>query len=69
MHATYLHACLRYEQRETATNASLRERFGVDPRNAATVSRIIKDALEEGFIKPFEEGQAKKAARYLPWWA
>ncbi len=69
VHATYLHACLRYEQRETATNTSLRQRFGVDPRNSATVSRIIKDALEEGVIKPFEEGQAKKAARYLPWWA
>ena len=69
VHACYLHACLRYVNREPVTNTSLRERFGVEPANAAIVSRIIRDAIEAGAIKPFEEGQAKKAARYLPWWA
>ncbi|WP_336979444.1 ATP-binding protein [Altererythrobacter fulvus] len=69
VHACYLHACLRYVNREPVTNTSLRERFGVEAGNAAIVSRIIRDALEAGVIKPFEEGQAKKAARYLPWWA
>lgn len=69
VHACYLHACLRYVNREPVNNTSLRERFGVEAGNAAIVSRIIKDALEAGVIKPFEEGQAKKAARYLPWWA
>lgn len=69
IHACYLHACLRYVNREPVTNTSLRERFGVEAGNAATVSRIIKDALEAGAIKPLEEGQAKKVARYLPWWA
>lgn len=69
IHACYLHACLRYEMREAVTNTSLRDRFGVAPGNAAIVSRIIKDALEAGVIKPFEEGQAKKSARYLPCWA
>ena len=69
IHACYLHACLRYVNREPVNNTSLRERFGVEAGNAAIVSRIIKDALEAGVIKPLEEGQAKKAARYLPWWA
>lgn len=69
VHACYLHACLRYVNREPVNNTSLRERFGVEAGNAAIVSRILKDALEAGVIKPFEEGQAKKAARYLPWWA
>lgn len=69
VHACYLHACLRYVNREPVTNTSLRERFGVEPGNSAIVSRIIRDAIEAGMIKPFEEGQAKKAARYLPWWA
>lgn len=69
VHACYLHACLRYVMREAVTNTSLRERFGVEVGNAAVVSRIIKDALEAGAIKPYEEGQAKKSARYLPWWA
>lgn len=69
IHACYLHACLRYVNREPVTNTSLRERFRVEPGNSAIVSRIIRDAIEAGMIKPFEEGQAKKAARYLPWWA
>jgi ATP-dependent DNA helicase RecG len=69
VHACYLHACLRYVNREPVTNTSLRERFRVEAGNSAIVSRIIRDAIEAGVIKPFEEGQAKKAARYLPWWA
>lgn len=69
IHACYLHACLRYVRREPVTNTSLRERFGIASGNAATASRIIKDALDAGVIKPYEEGQAKKVARYLPFWA
>lgn len=69
IHACYLHACLRYVNREPVTNTSLRERFRVEAGNSAIVSRIIRDAIEADLIKPFEEGQAKKAARYLPWWA
>lgn len=69
VHACYLHACLRYVNREPINNTSLRERFGVEAGNAAIISRIFKDALEASVIKPLEEGQARKAARYLPWWA
>lgn len=58
---------LHEEMRETVTNTSLRERFGVEVGNVAVVSRIIRDALEAGVIKPYEEGQAKKSSRYLPW--
>lgn len=47
---------LHEEMRETVTNTSLRERFGVEVGNAAVVSRIIRDALEAGVIKPYEEG-------------
>jgi len=53
----YLHACLRYVNREPVTNTSLRERFGVEVGNAASVSRIIRDAIEAGMIKPFEGGR------------
>lgn len=69
VHACYLHACLRYVMHDPMTNTSLRERFGIEPQNAATASRIIRDALDDGRIKPYEEGQAKKTARYLPRWA
>lgn len=67
--ACYIHACLRYAQRDFMTNATLRERFGVDPKNSATVSRIIKDALEAGAIRYFDESVGAKARKYLQVWA
>ncbi|HBN9749347.1 ATP-binding protein [Pseudomonas aeruginosa] len=67
-HACYLHACLRYVLRDPMTNTSLRERFGIEAKNSAMASRIIKDAREAKLIKPYEEGQANKNSRYLPYW-
>lgn len=51
------------------TNQSLRDRFKIEGQNAATSSRIIKDALEEGGIK-FEdpESKSRKYAKYIPYW-
>ena len=67
--ACYLHAALRYVQRDPMTNSSLRERFGIEDKNMAIASRIIKDALEANAIKPFDENQSRKYAKYLPFWA
>lgn len=67
--ACYLHACLRYVQRDAMTNSSLRGRFGIEPQNSATASRILREALEARQIKPFDPEQSKKHSRYLPWWA
>lgn len=67
--ACYLHACLRYVGRDPMTNASLRERFGIDARNAATASRIIRDALSDAVIKPYDPEQGKRHAKYVPFWA
>jgi len=68
--ATYLHACLKYVQREYLTNSSLRDRFGIQKENSAMVSRIIKDAVEEEKIKPVDkESESRKHARYAPFWA
>ncbi|WP_454288232.1 ATP-binding protein [Rhizobium arsenicireducens] len=69
VHACYLHASLRYVMRDTMTNTSLRERFGIEEQNAATASRIIRDALDAGVIKPYDPGQGKRNARYVPYWA
>lgn len=68
-HACYLHACLRLVMRDPMTNTTLRERFGIDPKNSAMASRIIRDSIEQGLIKPYEEGQSRKNSRYLPYWA
>jgi ATP-dependent DNA helicase RecG len=69
VHACYLHASLRHEQREPMTNTSLRVRFGIEEHNASTASRIIRDALDANAIKPFDPDQGKRNARYAPFWA
>ena len=66
--ACYLHACLKYVNREFLTNSSLRERFGLDQSNSATASRLIKEAVEAGQIAPVDEAAAKKLMKYVPWW-
>lgn len=67
--ACYLHACLRYVERDQMTNSSLRDRFGIEQKNSATASRLIREALEDSRIKPFDPEQGKKHAKYLPFWA
>lgn len=67
--ACYLHACLRYVERDPMTNSTLRKRFGIEKRNSAIASRIIREALADERIKPFDPNQGKKFAKYLPFWA
>ncbi len=67
--ATYLHSCLKYIQNDFMTNTSLRERFGIDPKNSAMASRIIKEALKAEKIKIYDESVGTKAREYVPWWA
>ena len=67
--ACYLHACLKYVNREFLTNTSVRQRFGIDQENSATASRIIKEAVEAGAITPVDEDAARKLMKYAPWWA
>ncbi|MCL5961061.1 MAG: putative DNA binding domain-containing protein [Chloroflexi bacterium] len=67
--ACYLHACLRHVQSDFMTNTTLRERFGIEARNSAMASRIIKEALTAGRIKVYDDSVGKKAKKYLPWWA
>lgn len=67
--ACYLHACLRFSLREDMTNTTLRERFGVEAKNSAQISVIIRHTIEAGKIRPYDESAGKKAMRYLPFWA
>jgi predicted HTH transcriptional regulator len=66
--ACYLHACLKYVNRRFLTNASLRERWGIEEKNKAIASRYIREALEDGAIKPYDEEAAKKMMKYVPYW-
>lgn len=67
--ACYLHASLKYVNRDFLTNASIRERFGIEPKNSAIASRLIKEAIEAGAIAPADEHAAKKLMKYVPCWA
>jgi ATP-dependent DNA helicase RecG len=67
--ACYLHACLRYVERNPMTNSSLRERFGIEEKNSAIASRIIRDTIEDGLVRPYDPDQGKKYAKYVPFWA
>jgi predicted HTH transcriptional regulator len=51
------------------TNGTLRERFGIEERNAAKASRLIADAVDAGMVRPADPNQGKKYASYLPFWA
>jgi hypothetical protein len=60
---------LKYVNREYLTNSSVRERFGIDPRNIALASRLIKEAVNACAILPYDPKAAPKMMKYVPWWA
>lgn len=66
--ACYMHACIKYIQGEVLTNGSLRERFGLEDSSSASISRLIKDACERGYIKKLQD-TAPKHTKYVPAWA
>lgn len=67
--ACYLHACLRYVQRDDMTNTTLRERFGIEEKNSSMVSRVIKDTIAAGLIVCHDDTVGSRARKYLPRWA
>jgi ATP-dependent DNA helicase RecG len=67
--ACYQHACLCFVSGREMTNASLRDRLGVEQQNYATVSRIIRDAVDAGLVKAFDPDTSKRYMKYVPFWA
>lgn len=67
--ACYLHACLKRVNREYMTNSSLRERFKVESKNSAMISRLLTEACENRLIKIAEESTSPKNRKYIPFWA
>ena len=56
LRACYLHAGLTYLRRGRMRNSTLRKRFCVEPRNAAQVSKVIRQTLDRGLIRPGRSG-------------
>lgn len=65
--ACYMHACLKYVSNEHLTNASLRQRFGIEQNSV--ISKLIKKALNDGKIKPYDKDTAPRYMEYIPYWA
>lgn len=65
----YLYTCYCYINEIEVSNAILRDRFGVEEKNKAIVSRIIKETLDSKYIKLSDEYASPKMRRYIPYWA
>lgn len=65
----YLYTCYCYVNEIEVANSVLRERFGVEEKNKAIISRIIKDTMNAGYIKLSDVNVAPKLRRYIPYWA
>ena len=51
------------------TNSSLRERFGLESTSAASISRLIKEAVNAKLIKPLDPTTSNRYMKYIPAWA
>ncbi len=65
--ACYQHAVLKFLSGERMKNATLCVRFGIDPKNAAQASAVIKKTLDAGLIKVADLDHPR--AGYVPSWA
>lgn len=63
----FQHTALLYQQGRRMTNSSLRERFGIEERNAAQVSRVIRECLDARLIRTADADRPKGG--YVPFWA
>lgn len=64
--AAYQHAVIKWLEGDKMRNASLCDRLGVDRRNAAQITLVIKEALAQGFLKPADPEHPR--AGYYPFW-
>ncbi len=65
--ACYHHAVLQFLSGERMKNATLCARFGIDSKNAAQASAVIKKSLQAEYIKVADPDHPR--AGYLPIWA
>ncbi len=65
--ACYQHAALKFVSGQRMTNATLRERLGIDAQNASQASVVIRLSLEAGLIRPADPTHPR--AGYVPFWA
>lgn len=67
--ACYWHACIQFANGDYLTNASLRARFGLEDSYSSPISRLIRESVSSGFIKPVDANAPRKKMEYIPGWA
>ena len=68
--ACYQHCCLLFVTNRVMTNPTLRERFLISEFDYPIASRIIRDTIQAGLIKPVDPtSRSRKHAKYVPFWA
>lgn len=68
--ACYQHSIIEYYGNGGFNNASLRKRFGMHDKQSPQISKLIKEAIELGKIKPKDsDSESKKFSLYVPYWA
>lgn len=67
--ACYLHACVQYLKQKPCTNTTIRNRFGLESTQKASVSRLIKACVKKGVIRPLDTSVAARYLTYIPVWA
>lgn len=65
--ACYQHAALKYVSGQRMRNASLCERLGIDLRNKAQASVVIRKACNANLIRPADPEHPRMG--YVPFWA
>lgn len=65
----YMQACLASVTAGALTNADVRNLFALDDNAKVKASRIIRDTVDKGLIKPIDPDTAPRYMRYVPFWA
>lgn len=65
----YMQACYAYVNGEAITNNNIRNLFDIDSADKYKASRIIKESLEAGVIKPIQPNMPPRHRKYIPIWA
>lgn len=65
----YMQECLAYFNFGAIGNSDIREVFGLTDKESYKSSRVIKDTLDAGLIKPLDENTAPRYMKYIPHWA
>jgi predicted HTH transcriptional regulator len=69
MRACYQHCVLCWVSNNLMTNTTLRQRLAISDENYSMASRVIRDTIDTGLIKPHDPGTSPRYMKYVPYWA